>query len=276
MLRIATFNVNGIRAAVGRGMDQWLKERDCDILALQEVRCPVDALPRAALDGYAISYAEGDRAGRNGVAILTRSEPVAVRVGFGNRTFDSEGRYIEVDLAPDPRSDRPGLTVGSLYLPKGDTPYDPLGVAKHQRKVRFLTSFGRYLTRARRTAQAADREFLVMGDFNIAHAELDLTNWRTSKRASGFLPDEREWMGSILSPRTLTDVVRQLRPDEPGPYSWWTWRGQAFANNTGWRIDYHLATPKLAAAAVTGGTERADTYEERMSDHAPVVVDYDI
>ena len=113
-----------------------------------------------------------------------------------------------------------------------------------------------------------------MGDFNIAHTRLDLRNWRTSRNAVGFLPEERDWFASILGPRTLVDVVRGLYPDTDGPYSWWSWMGNAFNNDVGWRIDYHLATPALARAAIAAGTDRADSYEARMSDHAPVVVDY--
>lgn len=274
MLRVATFNVNGIRASARRGFDLWLKDRDCDVVCLQEVRCPTEVLPLEAFGDYDLSYHSGVLAGRNGVAILSRQRPLAVRHGFGNRVFDPEGRYVEVDL---PAADgRPGLTVGSLYLPKGDTPFRPEGVARYERKLTFLASFARYLTTARRTAQAAGREFVVMGDFNIAHTELDLKNWRTNKKSCGFLPAEREWIGSILSPRTLVDVVRQLNPEEPGPYTWWSWRGNSFLDDTGWRIDYQLATPGLAATAVAGGTDRDASYEARMSDHSPVVVDYDL
>lgn len=178
--------------------------------------------------------------------------------------------------------DLPGLTVASLYLPKGGVPdgrpRQPGGevdeLTRYKRKMHFLRSFRPYLTRARRSAQAEGREFLVMGDFNIAHTRNDLRNWRTNQRSEGFLPEEREWFGSILGPRTLVDVVRRLHPETDGPYSWWSWRGQSFANDTGWRIDYHLATPGLAARAVTGGTDRDADYDSRLSDHAPVVVDY--
>ena len=137
-----------------------------------------------------------------------------------------------------------------------------------------MASLRAYLTRARRTAQAAGREFLVTGDFNIAHTRQDLKNWRSNQRTEGFLPEEREWFDSLLSPRTLVDVVRVLHPHIDGPYTWWSWRGQSFTNDTGWRIDYQLATPGLARAAVAGGTDRDVDYDSRLSDHAPVVVDY--
>jgi exodeoxyribonuclease-3 len=270
-MRVATVNVNGIRAAVRRGFADWLRDRDCDLVALQEVRSPAALVPPEALAGYFSCYHPGDRAGRNGVALLSRTPPVAVREGFGIAAFDAEGRYVEADL--DLNGWR--LTVGSLYLPKGGRADDSAAeLARYRRKLRFLRHFRPYLTRARRQAQARGREFLVMGDFNIAHTRLDLRNWRSNQGHVGFLPQEREWFSSILGPRTLVDVVRRLHPDTSGPYSWWSWLGNAFTNDVGWRIDYHLATPALARAAQRGGTDRALSYEARMSDHAPVVVDY--
>lgn len=271
VLRIATLNVNGIRASMRRGLAGWLTDRCPDVLTCQEMRCPPDDMPD--MPGYHVSYDPGDRAGRNGVAILTRRRMTATRAGFGNRRFDNEGRYLEVDL--EPSEECPGLTVGSLYLPKGDRPQDGAEAeAKFRRKLAFMGSFGAYLTRARKRAQAGGREFVVTGDFNIAHTELDLKNWRANRKNSGFLPEERDWFTAILGPRTLIDVVRRLHPDTSGPYSWWSWRGNAFDNDTGWRIDYQLATPQLARSAVTGGTDQETSYESRLSDHAPVVVDY--
>ena len=211
------------------------------------------------------------RAVMPGVAGLSRAAPLAIREGFGNPAFDAEGRYVEADL--DLNGWR--LTVGSLYLPKGGRADDSAAeLARYTRKLRFLRSFRPYLTRARLRAREQGREFLVMGDFNIAHTRLDLRNWRTNGRSVGFLPEEREWFGSVLGPRRLVDVVRRLHPGEDGPYSWWSWMGNAFATDTGWRIDYQLATPALAAAATAAGTDRAASYDARMSDHAPVVVDY--
>lgn len=306
MLRVATFNINGIRATQKRGFADWLQGRDCDVVALQEVRCPVAMLPDGIFGDYHVAYDAGQIAGRNGVAVLTREAPDAIRSwGAGAlvraprdnhlelqepgetgplarelKAFSTEGRYLEVDLA-----DRP-LTVASLYLPKGGLPAElqadgkngrdkPDGGAKYQRKMNFLKGFARHLTTARRTAARQGREFIVMGDFNIAHSELDIKNWRGNQKSEGFLPEERAWLDQVLSPRTLVDVVRQLHPGQDGPYSWWSWMGQAFVNDAGWRIDYQLATPALAKLAITGGTDRAESYEARMSDHAPVVVDYD-
>ena len=266
VVRIATANVNGIRAAARRGFGEWLAARDCDIVALQEVRCPTALLPYYLFEGYHVTYHEGNLPGRNGVALLTRQEPLAVREGFGYLR-DAEGRYLEIDL--------PGLRVASLYLPKGGYPdRDAAELHRYKRKVHFMRSFRPYLARSRREAKAAGLEFLVMGDFNIAPTELDLKNPKTNVHNPGFLPEEREWMASVLSPRTLVDVVRRLHPDTKGPYSWWSWRGQSWNTDAGWRIDLQLASPGLAARAVSGGTDKAPSYEARMSDHAPVVVDY--
>jgi exodeoxyribonuclease-3 len=304
VLRIATFNVNGIRATQRRGFGAWLARRDCDVVALQEVRCPVGELPAGVFGSYHLTYDAGQLAGRNGVAALTRARPAAARSwgagvltrapGDGHvelavpeergrlarelRAFATEGRYVEVDLADVP------VTVASLYLPKGGLPAElqvpgrmreaPDGGAKCARKMRFLAGFARHLTAARRTARAAGREFLLMGDLNIAHTPLDVHHWRRQQRCEGFLPEERAWLDEVIGPRRLVDVVRRLHGDTQGPYTWWSWLGGSFENDSGWRIDYHLATPGLARAAVAAYVDREPSREERLSDHAPVLVDY--
>ena len=299
-MRIATHNVNGIRAAQRRGFSSWLEARHPDVIALQEVRCPVESLPAEAFGPYYVTYDPGTLAGRNGVAVLTRRPPVAVRgwaatvfgwspgreVGLVEpavdfrlarelRHFAGEGRYLEVDLADAP------VTVASVYVPKGDSPRAPrdkatasLALARYERKMAFLTGFARQLAANRRAAARRGREYLVAGDFNIAHTTLDLRNWRSNQNNAGFLPIEREWFAAIVSPRTLVDVIRGLHPDVDGPYSWWSWRGKAFDSDAGWRIDDQLATPQLARSAVVGGTDKDASYDTRISDHAPVVVDY--
>lgn len=192
--------------------------------------------------------------------------------------FATQGRYIEVDLADPP------LTLASLYLPKGGLPAHlqrpgrmreaPDGGARYVRKMAFLRGFGRQLVAARRAARAAGREFLLLGDINIAHGPLDVHSWRRQVAVEGFLPEERSWLDEVIGPRRLVDVVRALHPGTQGPYSWWSWLGRSFENDAGWRIDYHLATPRLARAAVVAVIDREVTREKRMSDHAPVVVDY--
>lgn len=287
--RIATANINGIRAAHRRGFDDWLATRGCDVVTLQEVRCPVDSLPEGAFGDFHASYDAGEIAGRNGVAVLTRVPPVAVRTWSAPdperplprnlRRHATEGRYVEVDLADAP------LTVASLYLPKGGLPAHlqdprrmreaPDGGAKHARKMAFMAGFARHLAASRKAAAAQGRQFLLTGDLNIAHTRHDVANWRRSNQVEGFLPEEREWLDAQLSPRTLVDVVRRLNPDLDGPYSWWSWLGRAYEKDAGWRIDYHLATPALARAARVAVVDR-EHLGVRLSDHAPVVVDYDI
>lgn len=311
MLTLATYNVNGIRAAQRRGITAWIGRRSPDVLCLQEVRCPADKLPLEVFEGYHAVCSPGSLAGRNGVAVLTRAPVAAVR-GWGGevlaidegglstldparvglaggaparalREFVDEGRYLEVDLADEP------VTVGCLYLPKGDsllapgvrtrtpTPEQLEGVrARYEHKMRFFKGFSTQLARSRRAAVRSRRQFVVVGDFNVAHERADVRNWRPAQKASGFLPEERRWLTEQLGPRTLVDVVRALHPDEDGPYSWWSWMGQAFARDTGWRIDYHLATPRLARTAVSATTERDADPSARVSDHCPVVVEYDV
>lgn len=263
---IATFNVNGIRAASRRGFTAWLTQRTPAVLALQEVRCSVDALPDGVFGDYHVSYDPGTLAGRNGVALLTQAEPAAVRYGIRVEEFAHEGRYIEADLAEAP------VTVASLYLPKGAT--RDVDEAKYERKMRFMAGLATYISQAAAAAKASGREYVIMGDFNIAHQNLDLKNWKANQKNEGFLPEERAWFSDLLAAGDVVDVVRSVHPDESGPYSWWSWRGKAFDNDAGWRIDYQLATPGLAKTAVAAGTDREDSYDARLSDHAPVVVDY--
>ena len=263
LLRVATHNVNGIRAAVRRGYLDWVRRRDPDVICLQEVRSPPETIPEAVAHGYHLAYHEGDRAGRNGVAVLSRTKPLKVRSGFGSAEFDVQGRYVEVDL--------PGVTIGSLYLPKGESDGDRLAT-----KLRFMAEFSTYLSQVRRIARRAGREVLICGDYNIAPTTLDLKAWKTNQRSPGFLPVEREWIGTLLEPNGLVDVIRTLYPEQAGPYTWWSWRGRSWDTDAGWRIDHHLATPALAARAVCGGIDKAPSYAERISDHAPVVVDYSV
>ncbi len=294
-LVLGSHNVNGIRAAMRRGFRTFWDAEGADVIALQEVRCRLADLPPDAFTGYHTALETGTLPGRNGVAVLTRHAPAAIRTLSGtallagpegdfieiasvilpNRDlarFSHEGRYIEVDLSDAP------VRVASLYLPKGAArPFeDENQEAKYERKMRFLSGLARLLTSSRREAASDGRHFVVVGDFNIAHTEQDLKNWRTNKRSEGFLPEEREWFSSVVGPRRLMDVVRHLHPDIEGPYSWWSWRGQSFTNDVGWRIDYHLASPALARSATSARVAREVDYESRISDHSPVLVSYDL
>jgi exodeoxyribonuclease-3 len=266
VITVTTVNVNGLRAAAKKGYAEWLAAGPADIVCLQEVRAEEDQLPEAvrAPEGWHAVYAPSRTArGRAGVALLTRREPEEVRVGFGEPEFADAGRYLEADL--------PGLTVASLYLPSGET-----GTPRQDEKERFMAAFLPYLTALRQRAAAAGREVLVCGDWNIAHTEADLKNWRTNRRNAGFLPEERAWLSRVFGDEGgYVDVMRALHPGQDGPYSWWTYRGRAFDTDAGWRIDYHAATPGLARRAVKGYVERAASYDQRWSDHAPVTVVYD-
>ncbi|MFI7588245.1 exodeoxyribonuclease III [Spongisporangium articulatum] len=260
LLTVASCNVNGVRAAVRRGMGPWLAATKPDVLCLQEVRAP-DAEVAAVLgDGWSGVHAEAAAKGRAGVSVHSRVAPVAVRVGLPG--FLDAGRWVEADVPVASGV----LTVCSTYVHTGeaDTP-------KQDEKYAFLAAM-----RTRLLELAADgRYVLVTGDFNICHHEVDLKNWKGNLKKSGFLPDERAWLTALLE-SGFVDVGRRLGGEGPGPYTWWSWRGQAFDNDAGWRIDYQLASANLAARAVKASVHRAATYAQRWSDHAPVVVTYEV
>ncbi|MFD9630916.1 exodeoxyribonuclease III [Streptomyces violascens] len=267
MLTVTSVNVNGLRAAAKKGFVEWLGGTGADVICLQEVRAEPHQLPAeaGAPEGWFAVHAPAAAKGRAGVSLLTRREPDRVRIGFGSAEFDGSGRYIEADL--------PGVTVASLYLPSGE-----VGTERQDEKIRFMAEFLEYLGELKAKAAADGREVVVCGDWNIAHQEADLKNWKGNKKNSGFLPEEREWMTRVFDAADggYVDVVRALHPDVEGPYSWWSYRGRAFDNDTGWRIDYQVTTPGLAERAVKAFVERAATHGERWSDHAPVTVVYDL
>ncbi|MFJ6569768.1 exodeoxyribonuclease III [Streptomyces sp. NPDC091292] len=265
MLTVTSVNVNGLRAAAKKGFVAWLADTSADVLCLQEVRAEPGQLPDEVRepDGWHVVHAPAAAKGRAGVSLYTRRAPDAVRIGFGCAEFDGSGRYAEVDL--------PGITVASLYLPSGE-----VGTERQDEKDRFMGAFLPYLQGLRERAAADGREVLVCGDWNIAHREADLKNWKSNRKNSGFLPEEREWIGRVLDAGDggYVDVVRALHPDVEGPYSWWSYRGRAFDNDSGWRIDYQMATPRLAGRALKAYVERAASHDLRWSDHAPVTVTY--
>lgn len=262
---VSTVNVNGVRAAAGKGLLAWLATEPADIVCLQEVRATEQQFHAAiapALDaGWYVVSAESEAKGRAGVAILSRRPADSSRVGFDEDEFAASGRYVEADFGD--------LTVGSLYLPTGEA-----GTPKQEEKERFMASFAAHLNHRAAEAEAAARHMVVCGDWNIAHTERDIKNWKGNVKKSGFLPGERAWLDALLAEGRWVDVVRALHPDVDGPYSWWSYRGKAFDTDAGWRIDYHLATAGLAARAKEARVERAATYAERWSDHAPVTVQF--
>ncbi|GAA2040138.1 exodeoxyribonuclease III [Catenulispora yoronensis] len=267
MLTVSTVNVNGIRAAAAKGFTEWLAATPADVVCLQEVRAEPEQFPGhlRAPDGWHTLIAPASTKGRAGVAVFSRIAPTATRIGFDAPEFAASGRYAEIDL--------PNVTIASLYLPAGEA-----GTDRQSEKERFMTAFHAHLQRLHARAATTGREVLICGDWNIAHREADIKNWKANQKNSGFLPEERQWLSTLLDDTGYVDVVRTLHPNIEGPYSWWSFRGKAFDNDSGWRIDYHMATPDLAARATSAVTERAATYAERWSDHAPVtcVFDWDI
>ncbi|MFE3142105.1 exodeoxyribonuclease III [Streptomyces scopuliridis] len=267
MLTVTSVNVNGLRAAAKKGFVEWLAGTSAEVICLQEVRAEPQQLPEEVRspEGWHALHAPAAAKGRAGVSLYSRREPERTRIGFGSAEFDGSGRYAEIDL--------PGVTVASLYLPSGE-----VGTERQDEKIRFMDEFLPYLERLKKRAAADGREVLVCGDWNIAHQEADLKNWRANRKSSGFLPEERAWLTRVFEETgaDYVDVVRAQHPDREGPYSWWSYRGRAFDNDTGWRIDYHVATRGLAARAVKAYVEKAASHEERWSDHAPVTVTYDL
>ena len=279
-LTVSTVNVNGIRAAVKQrsetnlGFLPWLESSGADVVALQEVRADEEQTRKAlapALDaGWHLIGSASSMKGRAGVALLSRQEPSDVCVGYGDPEFAESGRYIEA-VYPG-AVDSETVTVASLYLPSGSA-----NTPKQDEKDRFLKTFRGYL--AERAAELKSRdghEMIICGDWNIAHREEDLKNHKGNHKSSGFLPHEREWMTDVFADGSgWTDIVRHRRPDEVGPYSWWSQRGKAFDNDAGWRIDYQVVSDGLVDRAVKDWVDRAEAYDMRWSDHAPVTVVYE-
>ena len=271
MLRIATVNVNGIRASYNKlrgqssGIAEWFEHRGADVVTLQEVRAPDDIARELLADtGYHVMHTEAAAKGRAGVAVLTRAEPTAHRVGNGDPLFDDAGRWVESDIT---LGDGSTLTVISAYVHSGE-----VGTPKQDEKMRFLDAMS-----ARMAAIGeSGGHGLVTGDLNIGHTERDIRNWKGNRKKAGFLPEERAYFDRWFDELGWVDVHRTLAGDVEGPYTWWSMRGKAFDTDTGWRIDYQLATPGLAATARSATVDRAESWAERWSDHAPLVVDYDI
>jgi exodeoxyribonuclease-3 len=257
-LRLVTLNLNGIRSAANKGLLPWVESIGADCMGVQELKAQAaDMAGRfESIDGMRGHFHFADRKGYSGVGVYARKKPSAVVTGIGNPEFDAEGRWVEARFDTARRR----LSIISCYFPSGSS-----GEERQQAKFRFLAAMAPHLLRLK-----AEREFILVGDVNIAHKEIDLRNWRGNRKNSGFLPEERAWMTHALDELGLVDVFRKLNP-HPDQYTWWSNRGQAWTNNVGWRLDYHLATPGLAARA-----RREHIYlDQRFSDHAPLVIEYD-
>ena len=253
-MRIISVNLNGIRSAASKGFYEWLAHQNADVVCLQELKAQAADMTEQMLnpDGYHGYFHYAEKKGYSGVGIYCREKPQQVIVGLGVNEFDVEGRYLCTDFSD--------FSVVSLYLPSGSS-----GEERQLVKFEFMDAFLPHL----RELRASGREVVVCGDWNIAHKEIDLKNWRGNKKNSGFLPQERAWLTELFDEVGFVDVFRVVHP-ELEAYTWWSNRGQAWAKNVGWRIDYQIATPGLAQRAQTASIYK----EQRFSDHAPLTIDY--
>ncbi|AEJ01013.1 exodeoxyribonuclease III Xth [Nitrosomonas sp. Is79A3] len=254
-MQIITLNLNGVRAAAKKGFFEWLAVQSADIVCVQELKAQLPDLSGDMLspDSYHGYFHCATQKGYSGVGIYCRKQPDNVIEGIGIPEIDAEGRFIQADFG--------NLSIISLYLPSGSS-----GEHRQIAKFFFMEKFFPVL----KTLMASGREIILCGDWNIAHKEIDLKNWRSNQKNSGFLPEERMWLSNVLDDVGFVDVFRQLNP-EPDQYTWWSNRGQAWTKNVGWRIDYQVATPVIAQKARSVSIFKT----ERFSDHAPLIIDYD-
>lgn len=256
MPKIISANLNGIRSATTKGFLNWLPSQDADFICMQEIKAQAADMSAemhnpAGYHGY-FHYAE--KKGYSGVGIYAKDKPDEVIIGLGIDDIDSEGRYIELVYK--------NLSIVSVYLPSGSS-----GDIRQEAKFSFMKHFYKHLA----DLTTRGREVVICGDWNIAHKEIDLKNWKGNLKNSGFLPEERAWLTDVLDTLNWVDVYRQLHPDTTGEaYTWWSNRGQAWAKNVGWRIDYQITTPEFAKRARTASVYK----DERFSDHAPLIIDY--
>jgi exodeoxyribonuclease-3 len=254
-MRIITLNANGIRAAARKGFFRWLSRQSADVVCLQETKAQIHQLDDAIFHPkkFHCFYEDAEKKGYSGVALYSRREPDRVIRGYGSEEFDSEGRYIEAWFG--------NLSVVSLYAPSGSSSDE-----RQQAKFRFMDEFDEHLQQLSRSG----RDVVIGGDWNIAHQQIDIKNWRPNQKHSGFLPEERAWMDQLFDERGYVDAFREVN-QKPDQYTWWSNRGQARANNVGWRIDYQVVSQSLKGTA-----RRARVYKDNwFSDHAPLIMDYE-
>ena len=254
-MRIISLNVNGIRAAARKGFFAWLPKQAADVVCLQETRAHMHQLSDGIFqpEGYHCFFHAAEKKGYGGVALYARRAPDKVIEGLGWPDMDAEGRWLEARFGR--------LSVVSLYVPSGSS-----SEARQTVKFDFLERFLERLKRIRKNR----RHYVICGDWNIAHKQIDLENWRSNQKNSGFLPEERAWMDELFGPVGFVDAFRVVNP-QPRQYTWWSNRGRAWEKNVGWRLDYHVITPGLR-----NKVQRAEIYKaERFSDHAPLLIDYD-
>lgn len=255
-MRVISANTNGIRSAATKGFFDWLKTQDADFVCIQETKAQIDQLsdPQFHPEGYHCFYVDAQKKGYSGVAVYSKHQPTNVVRSLGFDIADIEGRYLQVDVG--------NLSVVSLYLPSGSSSEEA-----QQKKFRFLDAYLPIL----REQIASGRQFIICGDWNIAHKPIDLKNWKGNQKNSGFLPEERAWLDTLFDEVGFVDAFRVLN-QEADQYTWWSNRGQAWAKNVGWRIDYQIITPNLKDS-LRGESIYKD---QRFSDHSPLIIDYDL
>ena len=266
-VKVATINVNGVRAASRKGFADWVKAESPDIIALQEVRAETTDLEEifAQMPGgpWHILHDNASAKGRAGVAVVSKVKAISSRTELGPKAFDSAGRWLEADFKIGSKT----FTVISTYVHSGE-----VDTQKQVEKYKFLDA----MTKRMGTLGKEDGLTVVVGDLNVGHTELDIKNWKGNLKNAGFLPEERAYFDTWMHKQGWVDLGREAHPETPGPYTWWSFRGQAFDTDTGWRIDYQIATPKLAKLASNYKVHRAASYDTRFTDHSPVVVEYAI
>ncbi len=256
MTKIISANLNGIRSASKKGFFDWMQQQQADFVCVQELKAQADDMTVDFLmpQGYHGNFHYAEKKGYSGTGVYSKATPDKVEIGFGSPEFDAEGRYVRCDFG--------NLSIISVYCPSGSSSPE-----RQEAKFRFMALFYPHLL----DLIAQGRELVICGDWNIAHKEIDLKNWKSNQKNSGFLPEERAWMTRLFDEQGWVDVYRRLHPDTTGEaYTWWSNRGQAWANNVGWRIDYHVATAGIAATAKTATIYK----EQRFSDHAPLIIEY--
>ncbi|MCH7831092.1 MAG: exodeoxyribonuclease III [Proteobacteria bacterium] len=255
MFRVISLNANGIRAASRKRFFEWMDAQNPDVVCIQETRAQIHQLTDEMFSpaGYHSYYEDAQKKGYSGTAIYTRHKPKKVVRGYGDAEFDNEGRYLEVQLG--------GISIVSLYLPSGSS-----GDERQKAKYRCMDSFTEHLKKLQRRRS----EYIICGDWNIAHKEIDLKNWKSNQKNSGFLPEERAWMDKVFGEYRYIDAFRTLE-QEPDQYTWWSNRGRAWDKNVGWRLDYQVITPGLKDKVRCTAIYR----DQRFSDHAPLTIDYD-
>lgn len=256
MFSVISLNLNGIRSAAKKGFFEWMLKQNADVVCLQELKAQHTDLANAVFqpEGYHGYFHCAEKKGYSGVGIYAKQKPLQVKTGLGWPDADQEGRYIEADFGK--------LSVASLYLPSGTS-----GEHRQSIKFDFLERYAEHL----QAIAKEPRDFIICGDWNIAHQKIDLKNWRGNQKNSGFLPEERAWMDKLFGQLGFVDAFRQINK-EPDQYTWWSNRGQAWAKNVGWRIDYQVVTPGLKEKIKSVSIYK----DQRFSDHAPLLIDYAI